>query len=74
MRKNICFLYFLSRAAFSNKKLFYSDEARKRLFTGISGVCKATQITLGPKVSLLMFYFFIYIKLKTKYKREEMLL
>lgn len=49
MKKNIQFLKNI-RHTFSTKKIFFSEEARKRLFKGISVVCDATQITLGPKV------------------------
>ena len=55
---------FPFRAFFSTKKLYYSDDARRRLLKGINIVCKTTQITLGPKVFLQLFttifnkYFF----------------
>lgn len=35
---------------FGAKKLYFGDEARKKLFEGIHKVCETTQITLGPKV------------------------
>lgn len=63
MKKNI----YLSFFGFSTKKIFYSDDARKRLLKGINLVCKTTQITLGPKVFL--HKFLIQVKF-----RGEMLL
>lgn len=42
---------FLLRFFFSTKKLYYGDIARRRLLKGINEVCKATQLTLGPKVT-----------------------
>lgn len=53
MKKNIQIFKNISHG-FSSKKIFFSEEARKRLFKGISLVCDATQLTLGPKV--LMFF------------------
>lgn len=46
---------FPFRAFFSTKKLYYADDARRRLLEGINMVCKTTQITLGPKVFLQLF-------------------
>ena len=52
MRKNIHSLNIF-KYHFGSKKIFYSDEARKKLLNGINIVCKTTQITLGPKVNCI---------------------
>lgn len=50
--KNISIKSLFSQIQFSlgAKKLYFGNEARKKLFEGIHKVCETTQITLGPKV------------------------